>query len=342
MDGSSRIVIMSKTESSSSLRREAIDDELQALSQQERHYIPCIDYFLQHSSCFKAERGSDCVNEGWRRKICEWAFEVVDHFAFDREVVSIALNYLDRVVAIKTKSSNTATSRRQFQLVAVTSLYLAIKLHGEVDTPGGQRRKLKIHAFVELSRGLFQVDTLEQMEREILTLLNWRVNPPTPARIVATLLKLLPDHDSSSTNAANAIFEMAKYLTELSVCVSDTAFQYKPSVIAYASVLCAMDALQDSLALSYDTKVTFLNEVAGSVSLTPTCIEVQEAQLLLMELCPAMFNRMNHSDPVVTDADEDAVDGLPNDGGKSSPVCICEQMQQDFVTRKRGRSTADT
>jgi hypothetical protein len=124
--------------------------------------------------------------------------------------------HLDRVVAIKTEKSGTAMHRREFQLVAVTCLYLAIKLHGETDVVDGPRRKLKINAFVELSRGLFTVETLEAKEREILEMLEWKVNPPTTVRIVATLLHLLPEwtvyDQPAHPNTAKAIYEISRIL----------------------------------------------------------------------------------------------------------------------------------
>ena len=123
------------------------------------NYPLCKDYLstLRHSDV----DASDRVSEAWRRKLCEWCFEVVDHFNFDREVVSYALDFLDRSVAIKTEINKAALPKREFQLMAVTSLYTAIKLHGETDEKEGPRRKLRIGAFVELSRGFFAIDVIE-------------------------------------------------------------------------------------------------------------------------------------------------------------------------------------
>jgi hypothetical protein len=67
------------------------------------------------------------MEEGWRRKICEWMFEVVDHYKFDREVVSIALFYLDRFVT-HNMNAGEAMGRREFQLLAICCLYTAMKV----------------------------------------------------------------------------------------------------------------------------------------------------------------------------------------------------------------------
>jgi hypothetical protein len=39
---------------------------------------PCIDYLSKIRSAKKAD--GDLVNEKWRRKLCEWCYEVTDHF----------------------------------------------------------------------------------------------------------------------------------------------------------------------------------------------------------------------------------------------------------------------
>jgi len=108
---------------------------------------PCDSGSLSSSS-------SSGINDVWREKICEWSYQVIDHFDFSREVVSISIHYLDRFLA--TRSCN----KKVFQLAAMTSLFLAIKLY----EPG----KLSMESMIELSRGYFQVDQMVAMEMEIL------------------------------------------------------------------------------------------------------------------------------------------------------------------------------
>jgi hypothetical protein len=327
------------------LKEEMATEELQTMLHQESNrYDNRFDYLSIPSSSqdhSQAPSSNERVSEGWRRKICEWSFEVVDHFGFDREVVSIALDYLDRVVSLKTRPSGEAMHRRDFQLIAVTCLYLAIKVHGETDTFDGPRRKLKIHAFVELSRGLFSVETLEAKEREILEMLEWKVNPPTTVRIVATVLRLMPtwnEHGNATahTNTATAIYEMSRYLTELAVCVSTFAFNYKTSEIAYASILCAMEALQHKVHIPYGIRMQFLKMITGATKLTPH--SVSPICSLLKELCPAMFAQ-EESGLTRTGSVSNTADDTPLEtGGKVSPVCVMNQCREEEASpRKRGR-----
>jgi hypothetical protein len=128
------------------------------LRKENTHYVPCFDYLSINKT---SQASNEFVNEGWRRKVCEWSFEVVDHYGFDREVASIAVNYLDRMIAHTTKTTKKSMPKREFQLVAVASLYLAIKLHGESNVEGGPWY-LRIDAWVEIGRGMFTVEDIER------------------------------------------------------------------------------------------------------------------------------------------------------------------------------------
>ena len=112
----------------------------------------------------------------WRKKICQWSYKVIDHFKIDREVVSCAMNILDRYL-VKEKNNfdrDGLTERndggslqtldsRTFQLIAMTSLYLSIKLFD--DEQHSLSRKLRLSSIVELSRGQFCENEITEMER---------------------------------------------------------------------------------------------------------------------------------------------------------------------------------
>ena len=183
------------------------------------------------------------INELWREKICEWCYQVVDHFDFNREVVSVAMSYLDRYLATRT------VNRRIFQLAAMTALYLSIKLY----EPG----KLRMSSLIDLSRGYFMAEHIVTMEDSMLQSLGWHVHPPTPLAFCRDFMRLVsgeiepgPRHDVS---------ELARFMTELSVC--DYWFvTKKPSSIALASLVNAIE-LQGPHRVDPRYKVEFLTRV---------------------------------------------------------------------------------
>mmetsp|Transcript_22943 Transcript_22943/g.54169 ORF Transcript_22943/g.54169 Transcript_22943/m.54169 type:complete len:292 (+) Transcript_22943:153-1028(+) len=243
------------------------------------------------------------VNENWRRRLCEWMFEVTDHYDFDREVVSFAFDYLDRSISLAYgPSSNKRLSKKDYQLYAVTALYLAIKVHGEMDSDvEGKRIKLRISAFQELSRGSFTTETIAAKEIELLTLFRWHVNPPTCARCILSFLRILPAWTSTEfgiprEDLACQIFDVAKYLTELSIFVSDFSFNYNPSVIAYSAILCALDYVEEKIkSIPFDIKIRFLSALKKiSNKFCPESKDVRKLQTMLIKLAPKLFTSDGH------------------------------------------------
>ena len=97
---------------------------------------------------------SSTVDESWRELICQWYFQVIDHYEYNRETVAISLSYLDRFVASR------PMNRRTFQLAAMTTLYLAIKLF--------ENCQIKASDLAKLSQGCFVTEHIVMMEESIL------------------------------------------------------------------------------------------------------------------------------------------------------------------------------
>eukprot|EP01082_Thalassiosira_pseudonana_P008659 g7799.t1 g7799 contig26:302914-303924(+) len=247
-----------------------LSERLQAMRRQEGLYYTCIDYLAkdwQAALTIAAnaagtvppreteeedanEDGSSSssseISEFWREKICEWCYQVVDHFDFNREIVSVTMSYLDRYLA--TRSVN----RRIFQLAAMTCLYLAIKLF----EPG----KIRLSALIDLSRGYFLEEHIVAMEDSVLQALGWHVHPPTPFAFVREFMPLVTH--TITNRKRHDISELARFLTELSVC--DYWFlARKHSSIALSSILYAME-LQGEEVVDPKYKVLFLSKVVAA------------------------------------------------------------------------------
>ena len=264
----------------------------------------------------------------------------------DREVVSIALYYLDKSANHWVDNSPTLITKKEYQLLAVTSLYMALKVHGETECSQTQRRKLKIDAFYELSRKQFDVPMIEETERCILRALNWDVNPPTTLKYISTLLSLCPRWESSihhvpHESVIGGIFDVARYLSELSVCQSDFSFTCNTSTIAFTSILFAMDALQSTMPLPYAVRVNFLNSVALATGLISGSADILRVYEMLKSICPDMLatEEIVREEPT-NDSFTEVSEDLSADG-KSSPVCVMTEQQEPIdqeMQRKRSRS----
>ena len=80
----------------------------------------------------------------WRARIADWSYRVVDHFRYDREVVSVSMNFFDRFLVLTRAEKeeklerhddddddNEVVDSRTYQLAAMTALFLSVKIHGE-------------------------------------------------------------------------------------------------------------------------------------------------------------------------------------------------------------------
>lgn len=312
-------------------------DHIQVLLESEEHiYAPCSDYLavFEVSPVSSAER----VSDSWRRKLCEWCYEVVDHFGFDREAVFFALNYLDRTVAARAEASEDPPSKRKFQLLAVTALYISLKLHGSADNCDGPRRKLKVDSFVQLSRGFFTVENIEEAEREMLATLEWGVHPPTTLRFITYFLRLLPVWSSEPytrchQQVVSSIFDVARYLAELAVCSSDCTIGINSSLIGYVCVVSALDIMQNKLPTPYQVRVDFLNSLADVTGLVPESPQVKRYRNAVKDLCPSLFE--NQDLPPEFDFGPTA-EALDSAQGKISPVSV--MMDSNDTRRKRSRT----
>jgi len=139
------------------------------------------------------------------------------------------MSYFDRIVP-KYGINDTLV-----QLVAMTCLYLAIKVHCT--------KKISVGAMCSLSRGSFRYDQVVKMERLVLQGLNWYLSPATPhlfLEVFFTAAAASSQGMNDDTTILNEVKETAQYLLELSVC--DNFFKDKlPSSIARAAISAAMD-----------------------------------------------------------------------------------------------------
>lgn len=305
------------------------------------------------------------ISHVWRQKICEWSYDIADHFGFDREAVTISMNYMDRFLSRRlaegdredesesrwdTSSNDTYGSEsidiRYFQLLAMTCLYLAIKIHGQNDMyEGGSYMTMKMSDFVALSRGLFTMQNMVDMEVEVLSTLNWRLNPPTLISFVTNFLHFLnleeytqsyslftnDFKESSSTKRSiirgnglkkniqvpfhhikYAVYELARYLTELSVSIYSLIAKKRSSCISFAAILIAIDVVDEESVPSF-TRTFFLKNIMGASCMLDDewIMEMHSAQTIMLD---SFQDILSSSNPVL----EKIISSISHCGGKGT------------------------
>jgi hypothetical protein len=215
----------SKTMAAEEYYTRDVEDILVVMRQQEmttyrrRNYLSGNEGFATH-----------VVDGAWRQRIVEWMYGVVDHCSLRRDSVAIAAYYLDTCV-----EKGLVESRQEFQLAAMTALQLAIKLYDST--------MVKLDSMVKLGRGLFTEHDVVNMERKIVSSLEWRLHPPTSICFLRQFLRLLPASVAPPTRYL--IAEVARFIAEISVCLCKF-ISLPPSMIAYAGMLIAIERIDET------------------------------------------------------------------------------------------------
>jgi len=208
-------------------------DRLALMLRQEGGQYRVSDYLKDNEELRK--KAAKPVDEDCRVKMCEWCYQVVDFCKFRRETVGIGMSYLDRYLC-SDMGKQALGDRKEYQLVAMTCLYVAIKLHEPLE--------METSLLADLSRGCYTEMEFANMEQKILMALLWRVNGPTMLGFVQQYLLFLPESVHSAVVVA--VWDYARYQTEMAI--SDYTFvKMKPSIAGMAALLNAMEGMDDLL-----------------------------------------------------------------------------------------------
>jgi hypothetical protein len=259
------------------------------------------DYLAESAGIRK--HASKPVDADCRVKMCEWCYQVVDFCKFRRETVAIGMSYLDRYLCTP-KGREALCNRKEYQLAAMTALYIAIKIHEPLE--------METSLLADLSRGCYTEMEFVGMEETMLQALRWRVNGPTPLGFVQYFIALLPE--SVHPAVAEVLMDYARYQTELAV--SEHIFVgVKPSDIALAAVLNAMEGM-DTAVLPLKVQGKFIRNIEKFAETLVTEVDTTQASLslLLVSLLSGDYSEM------IGPGSED--DDYKSGGQRNSPVSV--------------------
>mmetsp|Transcript_12483 Transcript_12483/g.15653 ORF Transcript_12483/g.15653 Transcript_12483/m.15653 type:complete len:299 (+) Transcript_12483:65-961(+) len=210
-------------------------DRLVAMRHQEERSYKCTDYLAYvANNCGGDLNTSKIVNAECRLKMLQWCTQVADFCKFDSETVCIAMTHMDRFLSTE-QGGPFLLDRKDFQLVAICAFYIAVKL--------SEPRELDISLLSEISKGAYSTDRIAQMEREMLTALNWRMHPPTALSFTHCALEMLPS-SVLKPSIKEAIIDHAQH--QSNIAVSDyTLIMYSKSTVAVASLLNTLEVVDD-------------------------------------------------------------------------------------------------
>ena len=118
-----------------------------------------------------------------REQIIDWCYSLVVLLQLARSNVAMAMSKADRFMSNPNRllvcqftlhqfsPQEIMYDRTMFQLLAVSALYIAIKINKQVI--------FSVEQCAEATHGMYTVEDIEAMERAILKCLAWKVSAPT-------------------------------------------------------------------------------------------------------------------------------------------------------------------
>jgi hypothetical protein len=299
-----------------------IPDRISIMLHQEENEYKVVDYLVVNAAIRK--KAAKPVDEDCRVKMCEWCYQVVDFCKFRRETVGIGMSYVDRYLCSE-KGKKALGDRKEYQLVAMTCLYIAIKLHEPLE--------METSLLADLSRGCYTEMEFANMEQKILEALIWRVNGPTALGFIQNFLMFLPDETHSAT--ANAIFDYARYQTELAI--GDHAFvKLSPSIVGAAALFNALEGMDQSI---FPNKVRkrFIRTVAKYTPIDMELVEETQHRLSMLMIQTITADEVKKVDAACLEA----VDSDLEDSDDESTEEEVEEEEEDEELSEEDESESE-
>ncbi|EJK76070.1 hypothetical protein THAOC_02187 [Thalassiosira oceanica] len=263
-----------------------LTDRISVLMEQESTYM-CRDFLggdgesssSPPNSCARGPQ-EKLISSSDRAKMIEWSFQVCDFCKFQRETVSRSSSYLDRFLSTTSpRALKAKVEKRIYQLCAMTSLYIAVKLFEPL--------AMDASLLSEISHGCYEADEILSTETEILAALQWRVSGcPISHDFVHDFLALLPPsayHGDETT--AMTILDFSRFQCEIAVCDNVLSMR-KKSTVALAAILNSIEGVDESL-LSADSRFRFFKHVSKIAGVELFTQSVNAARTRLLDLFSA-------------------------------------------------------
>uniref|UniRef100_A0A4W4ET09 G1/S-specific cyclin-D2 n=3 Tax=Electrophorus electricus TaxID=8005 RepID=A0A4W4ET09_ELEEL len=192
------------------------DRVLQSLLTIEERFLPQCSYF----KCVQKD-----IQPFMRRMVATWMLEVCEEQKCEEEVFPLAMNYLDRFLAV------VPTRKCNLQLLGAVCMFLASKLK--------ETRPLTAEKLCIYTDNSIRPHELLEWELVVLGKLKWNLAAVTPNDFIEHIVKKLPLPEDK-------LDLIRKHVqTFIALCATDFNFaMYPPSMIATGSVGAAICGLQ--------------------------------------------------------------------------------------------------
>lgn len=274
----------------------------------------CINYFKRRAptSSSSSSRG-DTLDQSARTAMVQWIQQVQKTLSLNPETVWIAMSYFDRYLSSgRGKSQSVLESRCQFQLAAITCFYTAVKIYEPV--------VLGLDMLCTICRGTYTEEDVEEMEKDIMKALGWRVACHTPLDVARHLLDLLGE-DLPSSITKVLLDDCQKHLD---YAMTDMGFSMtKTSVVGISCLAASIVEADESLSLLQKQAIWY--DLSDMVDFDLSSAEIMAAQQCL--LSSSSRSKVGCSGASKIKLSSSATN-ITSSIGSSSPVCVSQTARQ--------------
>ncbi|KAL6527377.1 hypothetical protein OROGR_016467 [Orobanche gracilis] len=294
------------------------DEELIYLLNQEQGQAQYDDVFEKKNSSLARAR---C-------EAVEWMLKVIGYYSFSALTAVLAVNYLDRFLQARFKSSG-EEKPWMTQLAAVACLSLAAKVEES-------RVPLLVDLQVEESKYVFESKTIQRMEILVLSTLGWKMNPVTPLSFldyIATRLKFSGHLRMEFLRRCDCLL--------LSI-ISDCRFMcYMPSALATAVMAYVISNLEPCIGVEYQDQL--LGVLGTNKDEVKDCCElvVVATSVHIHSSNKRVFGSMPGSPKGVVDVSFSSDSSNDSWGGLVGPLSSFSSSPEHLPLSKKSRSEAE-
>mmetsp|Transcript_6427 Transcript_6427/g.15599 ORF Transcript_6427/g.15599 Transcript_6427/m.15599 type:complete len:453 (-) Transcript_6427:617-1975(-) len=275
----------------------------------------------------------------WRERVAQWCYDVLDYLEESRDVAAVAMNIIDRYLAVLKKESSTSLEIGEFdyEVISFTALFLAIRV-------SGSNKELEISELLKLSSrsGAPQVKHIVSAGSSMLEKLSWNRQLLTPNSFLRELFSLLmSQHEKEDASKAvsreslSKLVDFASYLVEISVC--DIYFSVvAPSKIAFGALALAMMCNSElfSTGCRHEEFLSrFFQSVYDQTSMNIECPQMNSILSRLLHV----YNQSQDAAVQNIEIESFQLEGSANDGtyDTGAPHIIVDEEEDSSVTNPR-------
>jgi len=256
-------------------KRQLTIDALYAMMERDNTHF-CQDY-LNDGDCisineYEVLTSNDHVSEKLtaedRAQIVDWCYSLIDLCQLARSNVAVAMSIADRFMSNPNQllicqftpylfsPQEIMYNRAMFQLLAVSALYIAIKINEQII--------FSVEQCAEATHGMYTVEEIEAMERSILECLEWKVSAPTALEVGYTVLELMTpqvqDVCAMNNELMGSIIDDFAFQTENAVRDYHLVTTERTSTIA---IMALLNAIKYDEKMSKNAQQRFLNALSN-------------------------------------------------------------------------------